>query len=185
MQRKAKPQKPKATPLTQARLKSLLHYNPQTGVFTWRIPRGRSAKGMQAGWFSDRGYRYIDIDLKSYRAGRLAFFYMKGKWPPEGRFVDHINRCRGDDRWSNLRLATHQENCRNRGITARNKSGKIGVHRGRNPGTWTAAITIDRKYKKLGTFQCIDDAIAERCKAEKHYFGEFASDQRVEARNAA
>ncbi|MCP4079309.1 MAG: hypothetical protein GY743_03605 [Planctomycetaceae bacterium] len=82
--------------------------------------------------------------------------------------IDHINGNRSDDRWCNLRAATYQEN--DRKPCASNKSGKVGVCIGQKPGTWQATITVDNKTKTFKCREALEDAIADRCKAERHYF---------------
>jgi hypothetical protein len=165
---------PKARQLTQERLHEVLQYDPDLGTFTWKCPRPGVLPGWVAGTITTAGYRQIEIDFKLFRGGRLAWLYITGLFPPVGMLVDHANGNRADDRWYNLRLATPQENVRNRGLCSRNRSGKVGVCVGRKPGTWEATITINNRTRLLGRFECLGDAVAVRCEAEKHYFGNFA-----------
>lgn len=88
--------------LTAGRLKELLTYDPETGVFIWRGWRSGSAvAGSVAGSLHSDGYVCIKIGRCLYRAHRLAFLYMTGS-RPIGQ-VDHINMNRADNRWCNLR----------------------------------------------------------------------------------
>jgi hypothetical protein len=82
-----------------------LHYNPRTGVFTWRD--GQHA-GKIAGSIKDNGYRYIGLPRRKYKASRLAYLMCFGEWP--ANMIDHRNRIRDDDRLHNLRDATCAEN---------------------------------------------------------------------------
>ncbi|SRR6266446_2339189 len=87
--------------LTQERLKELLHYDPETGVFSWILKRPAY------GGNKKRGHEYVlinDVDGRDYRAARLAHLYMTGEWPKHK--MDHINRIKDDNRWENLRDVT-------------------------------------------------------------------------------
>ena len=114
--------------LTQKRLKELLHYDPETGIFT-RIKKVRGGLGEnpnEAGSIKTKhDYRIIGIDNKSYKASRLAFLYMEGYFPEN--IVDHKNRIKSDDRYKNLRQVTQQCNVKNCSIRKNNKSGVSGV----------------------------------------------------------
>ena len=70
--------------LTQERLKEVLHYYPETGIWTWLISEThRIHVGDRAGGIKEKGYRTIGIDGKRYRSARLAVLYMTGKWPKD------------------------------------------------------------------------------------------------------
>jgi len=60
----------KTESLTQQRLKEVLHYEADSGVFTWAVGRPKAAKGSIAGGFTDRGYLTICIDGVKHRAHR-------------------------------------------------------------------------------------------------------------------
>jgi hypothetical protein len=94
-----------------------LHYNPETGKFTWKARVGNKwwntkFAGEVAGSILSNGYRQITIDGNSYGAARLAWLYVHGEWPKNE--IDHINRVRDDDRLVNLRDVTSTENQNNR-----------------------------------------------------------------------
>lgn len=70
-----------AAPLTAARLKSLLSYDPASGEWCWLVNRTGPA-GAQAGRVNAHGHRQIFIDGHPYYACRLAYLYVEGCWPP-------------------------------------------------------------------------------------------------------
>jgi hypothetical protein len=149
--------------LTQEYLKEILDYNHFNGEFHW-IKRIRGVQIYTiAGTMNKRGYRIIKINGKSYYSHRLAFLWMTGNLPPEQ--VDHINHQKYDNRWINLRLASHQENQRNANIRVDNKSGFVGVHWDKHANKWVAYINISGKRKHLGLFKDLAKAIACRKKA--------------------
>lgn len=129
----------KDSTLTQERLKAVLHYDPETGVFTWITRAGHVLAGTRAGGLHPAGYIFIKIDCTHRPAHRLAFLYMEGKFPPDQ--VDHINRIRNDNRWCNLRHATQKENSENKitntefiGVMRNKKRNKWEVKSARNGG---------------------------------------------------
>ena len=160
--------------ITQARLKELLHYDPETGHFTWRMRVGaRALAGQRAGCISNRGYVEIWIERRIYKAHRLAFLYMTGGFPPAE--TDHINRDRSDNRWANLRPATPLENSANKGLLRTNTSGYRGVTWFKPYQKWMARATIHGKSRFLGYFDAPEEAsrVAEARRKEHH--GEFYS----------
>lgn len=164
-------------PITQDTLQRLLSYEPETGVFTWRVPVGRWGRipaGTVAGSVSNaEGYRYITIDNRLYRASRLAVLYMTGELPPDQ--VDHKNRNTGDDRWDNLRVATQAQNKANSGVYRNNTTGFKGVYFDKERGHWRAKAKVGGKRKWLGRFATKEDAYAAYCAAVEKSYGEFAA----------
>lgn len=142
--------------LTAERLRDALHYDPETGQFTWRIRSGgKSTVGSKAGCLDTHGYIKISLDCGRYYAHRLTFLYMTGEWP-DG-FADHINRHRADNRWANLRSVSPEGNARNSGVRARNRLGVKGVWQ-LPCGTYRARIYRDKKSHSLGCFPTIQEA---------------------------
>jgi HNH endonuclease/AP2 domain len=160
--------------LTQKRLKELLHYNPETGIFTWLMKPSPQANRISAdniaGHINVEGYFVIGIDGKVYKAHRLAWFYMAGVWPNQ---IDHINGIRNDNRWCNLRLVKKSQNALNRGENKNNTSGIKGVSWYKKYEKWVAQIGKNKKRINLGYFDTKEEAHAAYCEAAIKYFGEF------------
>lgn len=135
--------------LTQARLKEVLHYCHETGVFTWL------SNSRIAGNISPKGYRRIGIDKRIYMAHRLAWLYVHGHFDSA---LDHINRIRLDNRICNLRIATQAENMLNISKNRRNTSGSTGVSWSKVAHKWHAYININRRRVYLGLHEKIEDA---------------------------
>ena len=153
-----------AQELTQERLKELLHYDPETGVFTWKVQTSnRVHVGDAAGATEPNGYRRIRVDSGNYRAHRLAWLYVHGKFP-EGK-LDHHDRDKRNNRISNLRPATDSQNGLNKGLQTNNTSGYVGVSWDKQRQKWAAFLTLAKKVY-LGRFTNILDAIAARKAAE-------------------
>lgn len=144
--------------LTAERLRHLLSYDPESGLFTWKNPQSNRVNvGQVAGTVSgnSNGYVQISIDGKLYHSHRLAWLYMTGEWPADQ--IDHANRNRSDNRWSNLRAATRSQNAMN-SFHANNTSGRKGVNWHKKTGKWVAKISVDCKTHHLGYYNDIEDA---------------------------
>lgn len=160
--------------ITQCYLKSILSYNPDTGIWRYLIARGGRPRGTIAGTIDPDGYNVVTIRKVHYRGGRLAWFYMTGDWPPD--MVDHIDLNPGNDAWSNLRLATNGENQANQPAKARNLLGAKGVKfitaSKKNP--YVASIRYDGKHHHIGVYPTLEEARAAYAARAKEIFGEFA-----------
>lgn len=161
------------TDLTQTSLKSVLHYNKDTGIFT-RIAKTSFCVqlGEIAGGFDIKGYIRISVFNKRYKAHRLAFLYMTGRWPKDQ--VDHINHIKDDNRWVNLRECSQTQNKGNTPLRKNNKSGFKGVCWHKNGGKWQAAIRVNNKRFFLGLFDNKKDAAIAYNSAAVKEFGKFA-----------
>lgn len=162
-----------ATPaLTQARLRGLLNYDPDSGIFTWADRRYGVRQNLVAGTLKPSGYVRIGIDGRMYSAHRLAFLYMTGEFPCGD--VDHINHDRSDNRWGNLRVASRAQNLGNASLSKRNKSGFKGVSWNKQSRKWQAHICVGGRSKFLGLFIDIEKAAAAYASAAREHFNEFA-----------
>jgi len=163
--------------IEHARLKELLAYDPETGLFIWRVQyNSRTVVGSVAGSFDARGYRRIQLNGKIYRCGRLAWFYMTGKWP--NGYIDHKNGNQADEAWANLREASYGESTHNR-ILPVGESKLRGVRRvSSNPHRWEARIAVGYQRTTLGTFDSAEEAHAAYLAASENKHGEFAPHNR-------
>lgn len=154
------------------RVRQLLVYEPDTGVWFWlQKPGGKPGKVYVAGRRDTGGYRQITIDGAVYQGHRLAFLWMTGAIPDLE--IDHIDGDRANDRWSNLRVVTHQQNSTNSRPKRAERKCK-GAHFHKRDGYWFAAISIHGKQKWLGRFPSEEAAAAAYDKAAVELFGEFA-----------
>ena len=91
-----------------------------------------------------------------------------------GMDVDHINGNPLDNRKSNLRIVSHQQNCFNRKISRNNSTGYKGVSLYRPNGKYKAFIKVNYKQIHLGYFTTPEDAADAYNEAALEYFGECA-----------
>lgn len=170
--------------LTQERLKELLSYDPLTGVFVWhereiragseRTDKSWNSKyaGKQAGQvYGPDGLERvrISVDKVRYLAHRLAWLWMTGSWP--NKEIDHKDMDPLNNKWSNLREATHSQNAMNR--RGRSKYAK-GVTIHRPSGLFQVRIHSNKVCKSLGYFKTIEAASAAYTTAAQKIHGEFA-----------
>jgi hypothetical protein len=153
------------------RLRELLDYNPETGVFTWRVQRRKYPAGMVAGTRNRDGYTVIRTGGQMYFAHKIAWLFVYGSWPVHS--LDHINGQPSDNRIANLRLATVAENQWNAKTRVDNSSGIKGV-RLRSDGRWEARIRVGGKQKHLGSFTSKNEASGAYAAAALALRGEFA-----------
>lgn len=159
--------------LTAARVRSVLDYDQETGLFTWKYPINNRIKVGDIAGYIAQGYWRISVDGCTYLGHRLAWLYMTGEWPQHQ--IDHIDMKRSNNAWLNLREATHAQNHFNIGITASNRTGFKGVSWFKKTRKWRARITIGGKNKTIGYFETKEQAHDAYCNAASEHHGEFAN----------
>jgi hypothetical protein len=147
--------------LTAQRLRDLLHYNPETGIFTARADFvGKGCKrraGDAVGSKHNRGYWQIRLAHKRFLADRLAWLYMTVACPNQA--IDHINGVKADNRWVNLRDVSQFVNMQNlkRGM-GNSASGLLGVAWAARDAKWIAQINANGKHYHIGSYSTKEDA---------------------------
>lgn len=149
---------------------SLFVYNEQTGDLFWL------KSGKPAGWI-ENDYCRLQIAGQFWYAHIVIWVIMTGEYPE--KHIDHkdisLPKHGIGNKWSNLRLATNQENMRNRGINNNSSSGFTGVSWNKRQGKWIAHITVDYKTLRIGTYETKGEAIAARQEKEILLFKEYSS----------
>jgi hypothetical protein len=142
-----------------------VRYDPETGFFYWLVDkRGPVKAGDRAGTVGAKGYLYVKIEQRKYAAARLAWAMFHGMNPPDE--VDHKDRDRANNRISNLRLATRQQN-------AENVTGE-GVRFEKDRQKWLARVTVEYHEINLGRYDTKAEALAAVNAAKQILRGEYA-----------
>lgn len=160
--------------LTAHIARALLRYEPRTGSLTW-LPRGREFfvtaqkhaawntryAGREVGCIALTGYVTFSLFDRRYLAHRVIWLLMTGAWPTDQ--IDHVDHNRANNRWLNLRQATHAENGRNQSPHGKRSP---GVRQRMDTQKWQAEIMRDGVRHSLGCFVTKDEAIAARKTAQ-------------------
>ena len=158
--------------LTQEYLKSVLNYDQETGIFTWKEKiSDKIVIGKIAG-SNNKGYIQIRLNKKLYFSHRLAWLYVYGEFPKY--MIDHINNNPADNRICNLREATNQQNQFNRKLSKANTSGIKGVCWSKQYNKWIARIRANGKRIYLGCFDNLEFAELVVKEARNKFHGIFA-----------
>ncbi len=156
---------------SQEELHRIFEYNPNDGLFRWKVKKARRVQiGNAAGTLHPNGYVYIKIADIRYFAHVLAWIYIYGERPD---MLDHIDRCRSNNRIENLRVCTGSQNKYNSSRYCNNTSGKRGVSWHKQYQKWQAYINIDGRRKYLGRFPSIEEATIAYETAARELQGEF------------
>lgn len=169
----------------QKTLQELLEYDPDSGKLFWK-PRSidwfnpsatRSAEHIRAIW----NVRYAGKEaLATVQGGGYASGPMLGKTRKKHRVIwklvygydpidiDHIDGDRLNNRLSNLRNVTRQENTKNRAVRRTHSTGVTGVCI-RPSGSFVATIWDGHKNRYLGDFKTLDDAATARKHAQQQH----------------
>ncbi len=160
-----------ADELSVDRLRAVLNYDPNTGVFYFRFPRGNRSAGAVAGSPNSLGYIMLNIDGQKYHAHRLVWLYVHGRWPTHQ--IDHIDCDPSNNRLMNLREATQSQNNRNGRLRRNNSSGLKGAYFFKRDQRWMSAIRVDGRQLHLGYFETKEEAHAAYITAARTYAGQY------------
>lgn len=151
--------------LTQARLKELIHYDPETGIMTWRVNRGAVKAGDIAGNKSGNRLQLM-VDGLPTLVHRFIWLYVHGKWP-DG-VIDHIDGNGHNNRLSNLRYVSQHVNTQNnREARSNNQTGFLGVIFDKSRNLYRSEITLNGKNRYLGRFKTPEEAHEAYLKAKR------------------
>jgi hypothetical protein len=160
----------KARP-TIEELREHLDYEPETGILRWKKAR----EGIRAGTIVKgkdyQGYLRVRLYDHLFRAHRVAFALMHGRWPHP--CCDHVNGDPSDNRAANLRECGFSNNVHNTRKPRNNTSGVKGVTYHKQSGGWLAHVTL-RKKQHSRYFKQFEDAVAYVKKLREQLHGEFA-----------
>jgi hypothetical protein len=172
---------PKALPSHDV-LRQLFAYEPDTGRLVWRNRPREMFKSKQA--FGAWNAKYAGQSAKciggggylTVRINKVAYFTHRIIWKIQTEreplaLIDHINGDKTDNRWINLREATHSQNNRNSRAKSTNTSGLKGVSRDKV--YWRATIYADGKWNYLGNFKTPEAAHEAYCKASAELHGDY------------
>lgn len=156
--------------ISAERLRDLMSYDAETGLFTWKVRRGKAHPGSEAGYIKEANqYAYITVDRKKYLYHRLVWLYVHGS--DAEMDIDHINGIRHDNRIANLRQATRSQQGMNRGPNAGRTTKGVTWHK--QIKKWQAQIAREGVYHYLGVYDDKELAAAAYNKAAVVLFGEF------------
>jgi hypothetical protein len=170
---------------SQEMLNELLAYDPENGTLAWkarspvRFPdcarwgQEGTAQRWNTRWagkpaFTNdtRGYRQGEIFGRPYFAHRIIWRMVHGDEPAD---IDHIDGNRSNNRLSNLRAVTRQENLRNARRRSDNSSGVVGVTWDKRKQRWYACIAVSQRTINLGSYRTLEEATAARKAADRQY----------------
>jgi len=127
---------------------------------------------------SPRGFYAVrSVNAKNGRSGqknvRMHRVILKA---PEGKFIDHINHNGLDNRKSNLRICTMQQNSWNMRKQRGNCTSQYkGVTQRKDTGKWQARIICNAKKISIGCFDDEKAAAMAYDEKAKELFGEYAA----------
>lgn len=157
--------------MTQDELKSILHYDLDTGLFTWLIsPAKQTLIGTVAGHRNEKGYIKIGYKRKIYAAHRLAWLYVTGEWPVDQ--IDHWDLIKDNNRWLNLRECSNRENQFNQNVRIDNLLGVRNISK--RKGKFMVRFQYNGKHRSFGTFSSLEEAKTRADHLRKELHGEFA-----------
>lgn len=159
----------KPTP-SKNRLRHLFDY--KDGKLFWKVGGAGRVIGSEAGMTTEKGYRRVRVDGNLHMAHRLVWAYHHDSVP---QWLDHIDEDKLNNRLENLREATKEQNGYNISRRKNNRSGVKGVYWATREKRWVAELSVNKRVKRLGSFDDLELAELVVCEARRLYHGAYAS----------
>jgi DUF971 family protein len=168
-------------------LNECLSYDPDSGVLQWkfrpshhfkedRMFKSQNSRHAYSAISTKNHYGYfvLSINGTKYFAHRIIYKMMSGKEP--SNFIDHIDNVKSNNKWDNLRVATHSQNEQNRPVDKDNVSGYKGVtfHKKKKCKRYSARIAIDGTSHYLGIYTTPEEAHEAYKYASLKYHGDYS-----------
>jgi hypothetical protein len=106
--------------------------------------------------FGAKGYLAVKARTASSSVRKTLYLHRLIADAPIGKYVDHINGNKLDNRRTNLRVCEPAFNSQNRVSKRHSKSGVRGVYQ--DHGKWSVSATVNYRRYRIGTFENLDDA---------------------------
>lgn len=152
-------------------------FSYKDGKLYWKIARSNCIQiGDEAGTPTGNGYLKVSIDGKYFKVHRIIWTMHYGEIP-EGLLIDHADGNGNNNLVSNLRLATAQENQRNRQTNANKRFKGVSFDKARNK--WKASIRVDNVSYHIGRFETEKEARDAYCEVAKEIHGVFFKENEV------
>lgn len=163
--------------ITYEYIREYMTYDPSTGECRLKrsVKHSRKKIGDLVGSVQKNGYLVASISNIRVLLHRLIWLYMTGKFPVE--YIDHINGNKGDNRFSNLREATAQQNNFNSSLSTRNTTGYKGVSYCKQMKKYKAGYKLNKKIYHIGYFDTPEQASAAYINAVAPIHGEYFKEQ--------
>lgn len=153
-----------AAKLTAARLREVLDYDRETGVFRWRLRTSNRVHVGDVAGTPNKNRIELRVDGVHYQAHRLAWLHVTGSWPAHE--IDHKDGDPGNNAFGNLRDVPRKVNQENlRKARTDNQVGLLGVCAAR--GKFKASLGVGGKHKHLGYFPTPEVAHAVYLEAKR------------------
>ncbi len=161
--------------LSREEINKLFSYQGKSGRLYWKVkphPNANVDVGDPAGCLASDGYIVIGYKGRYYKAHRIIWMYIYGYLP---KYLDHKDGDKSNNRLSNLRVATSQQNARNRKKSTKSLSSKYkGVHWVKSRNRWKATIYIDGNVRQLGLYVTEHEAAVAYNNAATLWFKSYA-----------
>lgn len=105
---------------------------------------------------ANNGYTLVRINTQNVMLYHRIVWILHYGQIPEGKFIDHIDGNKINNKIENLRLVTHRENCQN---LPKHRNGKLlGCSFDKRRNKWQSQLWINEKRKHLGYFNTMEEA---------------------------